>query len=296
MKFELESLSPIKDTTKGSDPEFAVVNKITGEPISAHNLVPGSKAHPSDIGRGCGVQPDGVMVEATIPPATTEEEFVDSILYSKRTIEEIIQQTNPDLCVRSVSSLRYADDQLTHPSVREFGCQASYCIYTASESVRPTAEEVGSLRSAGFHIHIGTPRYLNFKEIEALMFCMDVQIGLPSVVLDLDTERRQLYGNAGDFRFKHLTDLTIVEYRTLGGNLSATEEHIRWVYRQTDKAISMYNNFKNFIQRVEDFHLVVKEAIDTGNVEEARKLMKIFNVKCNVAKVHNENLVYEQVF
>lgn len=62
---------------------------------------------------------------------------------------------------------------------------------------------------------------------------MDLHLGVPSLVLDKDTERRKLYGKAGAFRPKPYG----VEYRTLSNFWIWSEENIKWAWDQTNKAI-----------------------------------------------------------
>lgn len=264
--------------TLGSDPEFAFVNSVTGKAVSAHGLIGGTKKQPTDIGEGCGKQEDGVMAELTIPPCSTEEEFVYYIMYGKNYFNNIIKKVNPHYECVSLSSQHYNSEDLQAKEVREFGCDPSYCIYTSRESVRPSAEEVGDLRSAGFHIHIGVPTHLDIPQIENLIFLMDVFCGLPSVLTDGDMERKRLYGNAGDFRFKYLNDqdITLVEYRTLGGANHRTPEHIAFFYQQTMAAVRTFNDIEDI--DIESMMPLVRKAIDTSDKDLAISLMEKFNI------------------
>ncbi len=50
-----------------------------------------------------------------------------------------------------------------------------------------------------FHIHFGSPE-INVDNIDTFIKYCDLAIGLPSVFIDSDKERRKLYGKAGCFR------------------------------------------------------------------------------------------------
>jgi hypothetical protein len=62
---------------------------------------------------------------------------------------------------------------------------------------------------------------------------LDAYLGIPSLEWDKDTLRRRLYGKAGAFRPKPYG----VEYRTLSNAWLKNEMLVRYVYRQTMRAI-----------------------------------------------------------
>lgn len=286
-------MNKIINPTFGSDPEFALVDSLKN-PVSAIDLVPGSKSVPYPFHeKGYEIQVDNVMVELTFLPVNNEEDFVKSVIEGKKEMEKFIRDiTDDNLFVLSTSSQIYSDEQLSDVFARKFGCEPSYCIYTGNESPRPTAEEVGNLRSCGFHIHVGCEGKLAINEIEQFIYYMDVFLGVPSIYIDGDTDRRKIYGNAGDFRFKYLrkSNITLMEYRTLGGNLSGSEQHVRWVYQQTLRAIEVYNSGDTSLNEYRD---TVRTIIDTSNVEDALKLCKKFNIEIKVPQIVDENLIYE---
>lgn len=256
-------MNKVVNPTIGTDPEFFVVDSHD-RPISIIDFVPGNKKEPYDMGDGICVQPDGVMVEGTCPPVTTKKDFLRNIQFMREKFNMIAKSVNPEFKIVERSSGHYDPMFLDDYRVRTFGCDPSYCIYTKSVSHRPSAESVGTLRTAGFHIHIGTEALLTNTEIEFLIFCMDKFCGVPSIIMDDDQERRQLYGNAGDFRVKTIGDkITVVEYRSLGGAMIAYDD---FVYDATMKAIEYYNeNIENFAENPESFEtdfVTVKNIID----------------------------------
>jgi len=272
--------------TIGSDPEFGAVD-AGGVPRSVIGLLGGSKKEPADIGNGCGVQEDNVMAELTIPPCESEQQFVDYIMYGKTTIDKMLNE-RAGYRIKSLSSARYDKKELNNKTARLFGCEPSFSIYTGEVSPRPTPQQVGNLRSAGTHIHVCNQELLDLQSIARIIFAMDVFLGVPSVIIDQDTQRRQLYGNPGDFRYKNiLTDdnsFTIVEYRTLGGYLTDSVELLQWMYRNT---IEAYNNKDYAIDNIN--HAQVKNIIEDGNVDAAIEF-------CKTNKISIPNVVHTGVW
>ena len=269
----------INEWTIGSDPEFAAVD-VTGTPRSVIGLIPGTKHEIHDLGSGFGCQQDNVMAELTIPPTDNKNQFVGHILHGKQMINDILQEHG--LQIKSLSSARYSNQDLDNEIAQTFGCDPSFCVYTRGQSPRPSAEEVGNLRSAGTHIHIGTKQLLTIPEIEYLMHCMDIHLGIPSLLIDQDEDRRKLYGNAGDFRFNQRVDpLTIAEYRTLGGFFTSSKELIEYLYDQTQAAIDHYTASTDLT--IDD---EVKRIIDEADYEAAARFVELN--KINVITVHAE--------
>lgn len=269
--------------TIGSDPEFIISYK--GKPFSVIFKLGGSKKEPKDIGRECGIQEDNVNAELTFPPVNNVDDFVDYINYGKIVIKKLLKEnTGLDCEVESWSSAEFSNEDLNNPVARRFGCEPSYCIYTGNVSPRPSPEEVGNIRSAGFHIHIGMPGTMSTKQKTFMIWCMDVMLGVPSLFIDTDVRRRKLYGNAGDFRYRYLADkdISVIEYRTLGAKLHETNDLIKWVYNQTMKAVEMFDKYKTFDKYEKEVSVEEKiifqepwEAIDNNNLEVASQILKI---------------------
>lgn len=118
-------------------------------------------------------------------------------------------------------------------------CDPDYNAYT--EDVNPKPEGASTnLRSAGFHVHVGYPN-TNVEESLSIVKWMDVFLGVPSLLLDPDEERRKLYGKAGCFRLQPWG----VEYRVLSSYMMSNDNLIRYVYRQTMAAVSHRYNVSN---------------------------------------------------
>lgn len=268
----------MRHITIGSDPEYGVIEN--GIPKSVVGFLRGTKKRPHKLNEYVSCQVDNVGAECCIPPCDNEDDFVNYMLMAKRMTQEEVQKKAPGFELVSVSSQRYNDVELNSPTAQMFGCEPSWCVYTDDISPRPSPQQVGNLRSFGFHIHIGFPveeGENQFKLAANIIKAMDVYLGLPSIIIDTDGDRRRIYGNAGDFRFRRIKDIAIVEYRTLGGAMHGSEELLRFVYQQTMKAVT--DAFENPEKYESTVGYMVQHIIDTGNAEAAAEMIKEFNIE-----------------
>lgn len=264
--------------TIGSDPEYGVVDQ-NNRPRSVVGNLPGTKKEPFSLNDYVSCQEDNVGAEICIPPCTTAEQFLKYITMGKLLTQRKLREKKPNYSLISASSLRYDNNELMSDQAMMFGCEPSYCVYTGGQSPRPTPEQIGNLRSFGFHVHVGFPIAEGERQtdyVARLIRAMDITLGLPSIIIDGDTERRQIYGNAGDLRYRMIKDVLVAEYRTLGGFMHSSHVLIKYVFHQTVKAIQLFNEWTN---DHEQFGEVVKTAIDTGNVELCLKLCNQFNIE-----------------
>jgi hypothetical protein len=243
--------------TIGADPELFLVNEH-GKFISAVHKIGGSKKRPRPIGQDCSVQEDNVAVEFCIPPCSDADKFVESINYSLAYITN--QMLEQGLFINLVASKSFDSDQLQHLRAREFGCDPDYNAWTGMKNDRPSATDK-NLRSAGGHVHIGS----SLNKMQLIRWC-DVMMGLPSIVEDSDTDRRQLYGKAGAFRGKDYG----VEYRTLSNYWLGSEMLMRRVYHRVSEAVRVTD--AGFTLDDKD-GIDIQQAINQSDVKHARKLM-----------------------
>ena len=112
---------------------------------------------------------------------------------------------------------------------------------------------------------------------------MDATLGLESVLLDDDTERKKLYGKAGCFRFTAFG----IEYRSLSNFWIKTDESLQWAWDTTMKAINLVNSGK--IEEVKELGSYIVEAINTNNKGLAQELLNKIEVITNIkTKVLNK--------
>lgn len=258
------------DLTKvsvGTDPEAFVKNKKTGEIVSAIGLIPGDKDHPFSISPdGHAIQTDNVMVEFCIPPAKSSKEMYKDIAIC---IDHINGMLPEDLEVVVLASANLDKKYLKHPQAKKFGCDPDYNIYTLSPNVAPNAKT--NLRSAGGHIHIGYDNP-NFEHNMKIVQAMDLFLGIPSIILDTDTERKKMYGKSGAYREKSYG----IEYRVLSNFWIKNQETVNWAFTQAMRAVEFAseNDFLN-----DETQLKIQIAINNQDIELAKELLKEFSIE-----------------
>lgn len=271
----------MNNITLGSDPEFAIYNTKTQEFISGVGLIGGTKKRPLSIGNKCFKQEDNVGVEFNIPPISNPNEAYNYIKYCIDEGNKIVSEINPDYIIKATSSAIYSKDELNSKKAQTFGCSESYCIYTQDLVVNP--KDPGFLRSFGFHVHVGSTDSMDTDDITHLVKLMDIYLAVPAVIIDIDKERRKLYGKAGEFRFCDYG----FEYRVLGGNLLGDKKLIDWVFNQT----------MNIINNRERLSIIdsdkIQECINNSDVKLAEEICSNLDIIYPKIKILNENKVFE---
>ena len=125
------------------------------------------------------------------------------------------------------------------------------------------------------HISIGWDDFTQEQQVDMIK-AMDATVGLESVLLDFDTERKKLYGKAGCFRFTAFG----IEYRSLSNFWIKTDESLKWAWNTTMKAIELVNSGK--IEEVKELGSYIVEAINTNNKELAQELLNKIEVITNI--------------
>lgn len=250
--------------TIGADPELFLKDKL-GKMISAVNLIGGTKEEPLPLDvPGCAIQEDNVAAEFNIPPANNFEDFKRSIKYVVDHIESKVSQYGLQLA-RHVASHSFDSDQLMTWQAQVFGCEPDLNAWTKRENPRPVTDDV-NLRSAGGHIHVGT----KLNPIEVVR-SMDAHLGIPSLLLDTDVKRRNLYGNAGACRIKPYGP----EYRTLSNFWIWDDKLIEWVWVGTNKAVEFVDKGKTI---PDDIGLHIQNAINNGDKDSLKICLEYLNV------------------
>jgi hypothetical protein len=242
-------------------------------------LIPGSKDFPYLIteDKYFGIQVDNVSAEFTVPPARTCTAFRDSILFMLKYLKDYLPIGY--VPVPKASQI-FDEDQLQTPIAMTFGCDRDLNAWTKRFNPKPNTNT--NLRSNGFHIHIGYDKPSKAVSVE-LIKAMDLYVGLASLNLDADTQRRQLYGRAGSFRFKPYG----VEYRVLSSALVADPANIDFIYEATQKAI----DFVNLGLKIDpSLAPKIQEAINTSNAEAVEGIFAEFNNIYNVVTTKEKQL------
>ena len=125
------------------------------------------------------------------------------------------------------------------------------------------------------HISIGWDDFTQEQQVDMIK-AMDATVGLESVLLDDDTERKKLYGKAGCFRFCAWG----IEYRSLSNFWIKSDESLKWAWNTTMKAIELVNSGK--IEEVKELGNYIVEAINTNNKELAQELLNKIKIITNI--------------
>ena len=254
----------------GADPEVFV--KQNGQIVSGYGLIPGTKEQPYPVPKGA-IQVDGMALEFNIVPAETSVEFVSNIT----SVLEILKKMVPDheLVLEAVAKFdkSYLDKQ-PKDAVR-LGCDPDYNAYTERRNKSPDQRKL--FRTAAGHIHIGWTNDIDIYDPEHIQTCikavknLDIMLGVPSVLFDNQTERRELYGKAGAFRPKPYG----VEYRVLSNKWLQSIKLMEFVYTTTFKTINDLFNGKDLTQIVNN----AVECIDNSNKELAAHIVKTMGME-----------------
>lgn len=253
----------------GADPEIILTEN--GEVISAEGLIGGTKENPKLISnKGHAVQEDNVMAEFNIPPSSSKNEFVENINYCLDYFSQIVELTGENMKISEKASAYFPKNQLRTRQAMEFGCSPDYNVYAKSQNRRPFSNT--NLRSCGGHIHVGYDNPSQEKS-ELIVRLLDIFIGLPSISMDTDRDRKKLYGKAGSFRFKKFG----VEYRTPSNFWIFRRESIEFIYDAVEKAMDVANNMPDLIPYIFEIGKQVEKAINEDNEELGKALYKEFN-------------------
>jgi len=221
--------------TIGADPEVFVYNTVKQEVVSVEGLIAlngeGTKENPLFIDKGCSLQEDNVLAEYNIPPCSTLSSWVEYHNYMIDTLNTFLPN---DHSVLISSSEILKAEYLKSKQAREAGCASEESAYDLSTLKSPDLKNT-RLRTCGGHIHVGIQEDLGFK----LKFIklMDLFLGVPSLLLDSDDRRRQLYGQPGAFRLKEYG----FEYRCLSNFWIKNENLQKWAFNQVIKVLDNIN-------------------------------------------------------
>lgn len=255
------------ELTIGADPELFLTKD--GELKSSIGLIGGSKLEPRALGNRAGfyVQEDNVAVEFNIPPAKSLQEFCDAIEWGVRTIDEEVKPFG--MQVAFLASAIFPDAELATPQAQMFGCTPDFNAWKRGKrNPRPRARNT-RLRSCGGHIHVGYPLSANIDKHRAVQM-MDLYLGVPSVMMDTDQQRRKLYGKAGCYR---VTDYGF-EYRVLSNFWLKEPKYTEWAYTQTIRALNRATK--------------LGRPRDDGKMDDYDKTMKYANLGDEIVKTINK--------
>lgn len=250
--------------TLGADPEF-FIELHNGQMKAITGLIGGTKNNPLAIDDhgDFKIQEDNVAAEYNIPPSHTKEQFIQHILWPQKYIAQLLGTDK--FTISKKASASFPKEELYDPRTQEFGCDPDYSAWTLDMNEKPTCSDK-NFRTCGGHVHIG----LDDKSpdnIVRIIRNLDHYLGVWSVLIDEDNNRRQLYGKAGCFRPQPHG----VEYRTLSNFWIFSPENISEVWDRTQIAC---NDMK--IEHQED---LLQHIINTGNKDAARKYLQTYGLR-----------------
>jgi len=194
-------VSRVDGITLGCDPELMIIDKVSGDLVSAQYFFGISKY--AEIGF------DGLLFELRPPPSTDEGVVIDNLYSLLATARPYLNSCDiyPNVMLAGISSFH------GRAAVAR-NIKAGTALYQPSTKL-----------TAGFHLHYGLPeailgyqkKFVAYQIVKAL----DYYVGFPSIIPEGsgDSYRRTVqgieYGKPGQFRLDHRT----LEYRTPGGAL-----------------------------------------------------------------------------
>lgn len=257
----------------GSDPEFFLVDKDSREIISAIPFVPGDKFDPYQIPslpEGHMIQTDNVMVEYCLPATNKAEElyrsYRDCVLYTNSIVPANYE-------VELKQSGRVNESQLLDPRTKVFGCDPDFDVWKGGTQNEMCDTKDTNLRTCGGHVHIG----YNDPDMNTSMNiikALDIFLGIPSVILDPDRDRKKMYGKAGAYRLKSYG----VEYRSLSNFWFENEDSVKIIFNGVKLAMDFINEDK--IDKLTDKQeMEIQLCINTGDETLAYQLMCQFELR-----------------
>lgn len=220
--------------TLGADPEVFWRNN-QNELISAVGKIGGYKQMPRDLGEGYAILEDNVAAEFNIPPARSFIQFNHNIHQGIIHVDSFAKKHG--LSLSRVASGRFSDEELQTPEAQEFGCDPDFNAWQGGAINDSPSAADSNFRSCGGHIHVGYD--VNKADRLQVIRSMDLFLGVPSVILDTDKERKVLYGKAGAYRPK----MYGVEYRVLSNFWIFKPMWRYWVWLSTKLAVQFASEY-----------------------------------------------------
>jgi len=248
----------------GADPELFFCNS-RGSLVSVIGKLPGDKHNTHYIDQdGNGILVDNVAAEFNTAPADSAEAFINSVAKNLIELDERAAKLGLQLAAH-VASASFPPEEMQDPEAWVFGCEPDFNAWDGGEANPKPAAEDEFLRSCGGHVHVGSGDLDKLAIVKA----MDLFLGVPSLLMDPDQDRRKLYGKGGCFRPKPYG----VEYRTLSNFWIWSTKSILWVYEQTQKAVEFVASGKNIPEDVAD---LIRKAINDSDMDAAGKVFDLF--------------------
>lgn len=220
----------------GADPEIFLFDTHRGKHISAHDWVPGTKKEPHKLQNGGAVQLDGVACEFNIEPAVTSKEFSDNIKSALNDIRKMLPSFLAYSFVPIVEFDKEYFDKVIPPDCKILGCDPDRDALKEGALNNPPPQ-VGTMRTAAGHVHIGWTEGANLEERCHFMDCVSLNQKLYNYFIpfkkrwDKDEKRQKMYGGNAAFRVKSYG----TEFRTLSNAWVPYPDLHKWIFDSAHK-------------------------------------------------------------
>ena len=223
--------------TFGADPELMLMDGTKLK--SSIGVVRGDKEnrYRASIGE---FYYDNVLAEFAVKPSASREEAIENI---RLCLKEYSQHVYPYKLIPQAAAY-FPIEELRSKTARTIGCTPERCVYTLEEiEINSSNFANMNLRTAGGHIHIGTPVIDSGIAVIYLVRMFDLFLGIPSVFVDKDKssrKRKEIYGKAGRYRLPNHG----LEYRSLGNFWLNSPKHLNLIYDLCEFAINFVGEKK----------------------------------------------------
>ncbi|HKI62904.1 MAG TPA: hypothetical protein VKA31_11475 [Mariprofundaceae bacterium] len=260
----------------GADPELFV--KAGDKFRSGYGMIPGTKLEPHKVSHGA-VQVDGMALEFNIDPSTGPEDFINNIHIVLSELRKMVPEDyDLALCPTAEFDRQHMAEQ--PEEARILGCDPDYNAYTGLINTPPTPP--ATMRTAAGHVHLGWTQDVDvsnpdhFQKCRRLAIQLDYFLGVPSLLLDPDKKRRELYGKAGAFRPKPYG----MEYRVLSNFWLRSPQLMNWVWMGAWEGYRHMEGGMNWemVMRDKKQAETARTIINNGDADEARKLCRLLNI------------------
>lgn len=178
----------------GADPEFFVKERKTGTIIPACGLFGGNKGAPVILSNEGGYLEDGVTIEINVAPADNIGTVRTRIL----NLISMFEQRFPDHVLECAGAAEFDKRELRkHRTAMEIGCSADMCAWGFRRA--PQIKDMGAMRFAGGHIHVGMDPWPEGLEKKFVIQWLDLFALIPSI-REINVDRYRYYGRPGLYR------------------------------------------------------------------------------------------------
>ena len=258
----------------GSDPEL-FLRDSDGNLVPSFGLLGGTKDNPIATAHGA-IQEDNVTAEINSIPAGSLSEFIENHRLIIQDLQEILKPL--ELKIDISGSALFSDELLSHPLARVAGCEPDFNAWSLSQNL-PASYAATNMRAAGGHIHVSFDG-AGDNPMTRVAFCkaLDLELGLPSVILDPDQERRKMYGQAGAHRPKFLErdGFNGLEYRVLSNFWLKSDKLLKFVY---EKVQLVDENLQELSEKADSIADELVSVINDGHPKDAIILCDSMGVK-----------------